>query len=241
MIKILKKKKLFLLAIFLCALFLAALYSVPISAKFHSVLLLLDPIFDAQTPVIRLHTEGLSFDRAVPYKIVLDNGVQIIFDKEADSTAFLSSQNYSVFIAMDKILYKKSDKIKSISLENIEIDKDYLEIDPVKVGLFLKKFSTMIVLATGLLLLVLLFVGLYLLVLLAAGLGIMIDAFSNGPYTFGALLNGAALMLLVSVIGFMLLGRLSFKYLEYILIIYYLIYLTLVYWTGRSSKRYDVV
>jgi len=239
MITFLKKKRLSLLVILFCAFLPAVFYSIPISAKFSSGLQMLQPLFNARTPIIHLQTEGLSFDRPTPYKITLENGVQILFDETADSTALLSAQNYSVSIAQNNILYKINDQIKSISLENIEIDRDYIEIDPVKVGRLLQRISSALVVVTGLVLFVLLFVVLYLVALLAGGLGIMVDAFSNGPFTFGILFNAAAILLFVAVINWIFWGLCSFKHFKTVLILFFLIYLILVYWTIRSSKRYD--
>ncbi len=240
MIKLSDKKRISLLILIVSSLLLTAFYSVPFSRQLFSWLDLLDPVFNEKTPVIVLKNGSLEFDGQIPFRIALENNIRIVFDETADDSVLADARPYSIFIATDSILFKSKKEIKRIPIEDIEIEKESVRISPVKVGRFLHKFSPLIIAAVGasfFLTLVLIF---YLIALAAAGVGIMVDAFSNGPYSFGHLLNSSSLLLFLFSVIWVLFGFATIWQLRTLIIAYFLIFVTLVYWTIRSSRRIDV-
>ena len=186
-----------------CALSLTTIYSIPIFRKADSLLILLAPVFDEQTPVVILESGSLQFTLPA----------------------------YSLCIARDTIMFKIKDRVKTIAVSEIEINsnKGKMVLNPVKIGLFLERFSAGFIFLSGILLFLLLLFVLSLIVLFAAGIGIMIDAFSNGPYSFQSLFAGAAVLMMALTVIWIIFGFSSFAQLRTSLIIYFAVFWGLVY------------
>jgi len=214
-----------------CALSLTTIYSIPIFRKADSLLILLAPVFDEQTPVVILESGSLQFDKPIPYEIELDNGVRIFFQNSADSTQLSTLPAYSLCIARDTIMFKIKDRVKTIAVSEIEInsDKGKMVLNPVKIGLFLERFSAGFIFLSGILLFLLFLLVLSLIALFAAGIGIMIDAFSNGPYSFQSLFAGAAVLMMALTVIWIIFRFSSFAQLRTSLIIYFAVFWGLVY------------
>ena len=234
------RKKLSLPVILACSCMIAAFYGFSCFGEMSSTLELLGPVFDEKTPVVILQSGSIEFDRPVPYHLTLENGVEIFFDETADDSVFAGTRPYSLFIAKDQILFKTKKEIKKIAVDDIEIEKEPFEVNPVRAGRFLHKFFPLIFAVAVLLSFLALFLIFYLIAAIAAGMGIMIDAFSNGPYSFGALLNGSSLLLLLFSLIWLLFGLSTIEHLRLLLIAYFFIFTMLVYSTIKSSKRIDV-
>jgi hypothetical protein len=237
MIRIPQKKSFSFAVILICAVLLTVFYGIPLSDKMDALLKTVDPIFDSSTPIVNLRSGELDFDGTIPHRINLENGIQILFEYEADSTLLDSLPNYSTLLTTEAIYYKNKEKIKQISVQNIETEKDRIEINPVKVGLFLTKFSTILTLISGFIIFITFIVSLYIIVLVATGVSIMVDAFSDGPYSFSILFKSASVFMLLIVLAWMLLGFSTLGQLKYMLIFYVSVFIILVYMTIRLARR----
>ena len=240
MIKIPQKKRYSFLVLLISAIFLAVYYSIPLSEKLNSFLRLIDPVFDENTPIIYLSSGEISFDRQAPHQIVLENGVHILFDAFADSTVLDTLPPFSILVATDKILYKTKEETKEILVKDIEIERDHIEINPVKVGILLKKFSSVLLVSTSFFVFIGFFICMNIIVLIAGGIGIMIDSFSNGPFTFPALFNFAGFLFALFVIFWVLFGFSSIIALKYFLIAFLTLYIFVIYFSVRFSHRLNI-
>lgn len=196
-----KKSVSFLLILF-TVLILTISVCVSLFIKISSGFELLDPIFQPSTPSVVLLKGELLIDGTMPHTVVLENGVIVMFAEMADSVLIANSPRGSVSIGQDRICFKWLNDVKSIDASEIDTpgNRDRIVLDPVSIGAFLQRFSASLFVLGAIVIFLLFALLLYLLVMLLSGIGIMIDAFSNGSFTFTQMSGMASVFVLVSSI-----------------------------------------
>ncbi len=188
-------------------------------------------------PTITILSKGISLDGKLPTRIRLKDNIWLIFDTHADSIKFLSCAPRSIWLSNDLLLYRTEKGVKSFDMKKISSN------DPPKTysGKELyDKFEKYYQLGKALVVALVIFttfIFLLLLMLLGGGVGIIIDAFKEGPSTYGQMVLLSAALLTVWVIiaaGLKLAGMFS----PHVLVAFLLFYLfSVALFVDRSLSR----
>ena len=203
----------------------------PILNYLQSLVDFYEPILNETTPTIHLYDGRIEFQGSIPQKITLANDVEVFFDSTFNDSAFQQSPVRSVFISSQTIHVKTKNETKTYSLDDIEVDSEPLVLEPLQVKEILRKYrdiAFVIISITGFFAVL---VACTLIALFGAGIGIMVDAFSSGPFQFGALLNLSSLFLLAASLVWIIFGFESFADFKTVVIFYFIIFITFVYLT----------
>jgi hypothetical protein len=150
----------------------------------------------------------VSLEGKVPSIIELESGNAVLLHTEPDTLLLKTYPNPSFLVTEFALFYRGASKITVYSFEdsNIRIEDQRLELTPQvlrsKLDRHLVPFLTILAIVS----IVLFFLVLLSLALFAAGIATVIDAFTNGPFTYLQFYNlsSLALFLLVSVIVILL-------------------------------------
>lgn len=151
-------------------------------------------------PTITLLSKGISLEGQLPTRIHLRDNIWLIFDTSADSTELLSCAPRSIWLSNDRLLYRTKEGVRSFDLNKITSDappktftgkeiRDKFEkyYRPGKTLIFVLSVFTALIF-------------LFLLVLIGGGIGIIVDAFKEGPSTYGQMVLLSAKILTIWVI-----------------------------------------
>lgn len=172
----------------------------PVLRNLLSTTELIRTALNGPVPTITLLQKGISLEGELPVRIQLRDNIWLIFDTFADSSEFLAYAPRSTWLSNDKLLFRTKKGIASFDLNKVsssDSPKTYSgkEIHD-KFEKYYRPGKTLIFVLSIFITSVLLFF----LVLLGGGVGLIIDAFKDGPSTYGQMVLLSAQLLTVWVI-----------------------------------------
>lgn len=189
------------------------------------------PVLTDEMPSIRFHEKGVELIGVLPYIAELGTGKTIRFDSVVDTTILLGYQPGSLLVTNDSLLYRGREKINRITLTGIKSDHPHTYTGPelrLKIDRYFNNiFTGILLVAAGLTLIVMLLAA-----LIGAGCGAIVDAFSNGPFSYGKLLSIASMIQfawILSVLVFYKFNLNVWEMLPPLLIVYLLSIMVAVY------------
>jgi hypothetical protein len=227
--KLFNKKLFSFFVLLFCSLVLFLITILPLVHKINHKIEIYTPLLKADTPTIHLFNHRLKLNGEIPKTIELANGIMVYFDVQVNDSLINASPAGSVFIAEDAIKIKTKTEIKEFNCSEIEIDKEPIIIEPLKVKGVINSLSSIIMVITGLLFTTFTFMLLYLAVAFSAGIGLMIDTFRDGPYSFTFFMSLSSLFLLAFILAYFLLNIKALLSLKIFALIYLLSFIAVSY------------
>jgi ABC-type sugar transport system permease subunit len=222
MLKLFNKKIFAFFILLFCTLLLLVFTILPLVQKINHTIKIYYPLLQPDTPTIYLYNHGLQLHGELPKTIVLENGVKVFFDFQVNDTLITNSPVGSIFIGEDAIKIKTRSEVKGIRCDEINIDKEPLIIEPLKVKSLVNRLLSIILVIISLIFTGFVLALLYLLAIISAGLGLMIDTFRDGPNSFTFYLNLSSVILLAFIVSNVLFSIKAFLHLKLFLVVYLL-------------------
>ena len=187
-------------------------------------------------PDITFLKRGIRLVGELPVVIHLRDSVDVIFDQQADSLQLLSRKKGSILIRDDYLFYRTESGVRTFALESITIDS-VRTMSPDQLRRKVDKYYIPAVTAIYVATIVMSLLAILLINLFGAGIGVIVDAFTEGPFSYRQMLNVAGFLLflwialLAGLHAFLPIGR----YLAVLFLAGYFVSVAVVVRLGREA------
>lgn len=231
MLRLSPKKRYALIPVFFGTLLITVFTILPLVHSITNLIDMYEAVLNEQLPILRLYDGRIDMEGKLPQKIILENGTYVVFDTTYNDSLFRDLPANSLFISERDIRIKIKAEILTWSLDKIRIgEKDEpLLLEPSKMREKIQKYRNLTLIIIGVAIFFIVAMSLISITFFAAGIGFMIDAFTQGAFSFGELLNLAAFILLFVIFLWIIFGSNSITTFKIFIIFYFAIMTAFVY------------
>lgn len=231
MVKLSSKKRYAIIPLLIGTLLIAIFKILPLVQYIDKLIDLYEPVLDEKLPIVQFYDGRIDIEGELPHKVTLENGAYVLFDSIYNDSLFKDLPATSLFISERDIRIKTKAEIVRLSLDKIILEDkgESMVLEPLRLREKIQRYRNLAIIIIDAALFFLIAMSLTGIALLAAGIGFMIDAFTQGAFTFGELLNFASFTLLFFIFLWIIFGSNSMTVLKIFVIFYFAIMTAFVY------------